>query len=91
MAARATDGIELTSFSSPINLLKLPENVDQRDIEYLEIVTATAGAAITGKTKGSGSVARTYHVAAGDRLDFALRTIDSVTNVSVVRVVWADF
>lgn len=90
MAASSTDGVELSSFGSSIDILRLPENADQRDIDSLTIVTAGAGATITLRTKGSGNSSRTYNVVQGDRLDLQVRTIVSVSNVTLVRVLWGE-
>jgi hypothetical protein len=87
MAARATDGIEYNSFSQAINLYA----VKDRDIERLEILTASAGATITCKTKDGGDVQRVYHVAQGDKLELAIRSLESVTGVTLVRACWGDF
>lgn len=93
MAARATDGVELTSFGSPVNLLKLPENADGRDIELLEVLTVGAAGThtITVKTKGSGGATRTYNVTAGSELKMQIRSIESVSDVTAVRVSWGEF
>lgn len=87
MSARATDAIEYSSFASEIDLY----TVKGRDIESIDILTASAGATITGKTKGSVEVARTYHVTQGTPLSLAMRTIDSVSGVTLIRVNWGDF
>ena len=91
MAARASDAVELTSFTSAVNLLTLPENRDQRDIEKLEIVAATSGVTITCRTKGSGDTNRVYYVAQGDKLELQIRSIQSVTNITRVRACWGEF
>jgi hypothetical protein len=91
VAARATDAIELTSFGSPVDLLRLPENTEQRDIERLVVVAATAGASIVCRTAKSGDTDRPYTVAQGDKLELCIRQIRSVTNVTRVRVEWGDF
>lgn len=90
MAAKATDALDITSFTSPVNLLRLPENTEQRDIERLEIVAATVGASIVCRTKGSGDTNRTYSVAQGDKLELQIRSIQSVTNVTRVRACWGE-
>jgi len=86
MAAKATDALEFSTFSSAINLF------DQkgRDIESLEILTATTGATITVITKGSVETNRVYHVAQGDKIALCIRHIVSVSNVTLVRANWGD-
>lgn len=87
MAARSSDALEYTSFTSAIDLYA----VKDRDIEKLEVVAATAGATITCRTKGSGDTNRVYNVAQGDKLELQIRSIQSVLNVTRVRVSWGDF
>jgi hypothetical protein len=87
--AIAADAIELTSFASAIDLLR--DVTGGCEVLAIRVITAAAGASITGKTKGSGDVARVFTVAAGDDLPLAMRTIDTVTNVTRVRVYWGHF
>jgi hypothetical protein len=87
MSARITDAIEYSSFASAINLYA----VKDRDIERLEILTASVGATITCTTKQSGETTRTYHVTQGVPLDYAIRSIASVSGVTLVCACWGDF
>jgi len=87
MAARAIDALDYTSFASTIDLYA----VKDRDVERLVIVTATSGASIVCRTKGSGDNDRTYSVSQGDALPIQIRQIRSVTNITRVRVEWGEF
>lgn len=86
MAAKATDAIEYSTFTSAINLF----DAKGRDIESLDILTASAGATITTITKGSVEANRVYHVAASDKLELCIRQIVSVSGVTLVRANWGD-
>lgn len=87
MAARSVDALEYTSFASALDLYA----VKDRDIEKLEIITATSPATITCRTKGNGGTNRVYSVAQGDKLELQIRSIQSVTNIARVRASWGEF
>jgi hypothetical protein len=80
----ANDSIEITSFSS-VNLLGFTGG---KDLVGIKVVTASAGASIVGKTAQSADTARTFTVASGEEIPVSLRTIDSVVNVTRVRIYW---
>lgn len=88
MPVVASDAVELTSFTSAIDLLRTVTG--GKEVVRAKVVTATAGATITCKTKSSRTDARTLHVSQGDELNIALRTIDSATNVTALRIEWGD-
>jgi hypothetical protein len=83
----AKDCIELSDFSSPIDLLR--SHTGGKEVIMIEVVAGGAAAQLLCKTAGSGSTARTYSVATGTKLELQARTIDSVTDVTKVRVFWA--
>lgn len=85
----AFDGIELTNFGAAINLL--PDVTGGREVLKLRIVTAAADASITCKTKGSGTTDRVFSVVQGEEIEMAFRTIESVANVTEIRVEWAEY
>lgn len=80
----ANDSTELTLLTA-VPLLSVTGG---KDVIGFKIVTATAGASLVGKTASSGDTARTFTVASGEEIPVSLRTIDSVTNVTRVRIYW---
>ena len=80
----ASDSLEITSFTA-VSLLALTGG---KDVIGFKIVAATSGASIVGKTASSGETARTFTVANGEDVPVSLRTIDSVVNVTRVRIYW---
>lgn len=86
MTREPSDGIELTSFSSAIDLLR--SVTSGKEVVKLEVLAVSATATLTGKTKGSGETARVFTVAAGTTIELPFRTIDSVSNVTRVRIYW---
>jgi hypothetical protein len=84
----ARDCVELSDFSSLIDLLR--SHTGGKEVIMIEVVAAAeSGGSIVCKTAGSGATARTYSVATGSKLELQARTIDSVTDVTKVRVFWA--
>lgn len=87
MSAPACDAIEYSTFSSAVDLYA----VKDRDIYRVTIVAASTGATMTVRTRESGDTNRVLNVAQGDVLELAVRSIQSVSGVSAVRVEWQDF
>lgn len=83
----ASDAIEITDFSSPIDLVR--QHTKGSEILGLQIVTAeTGGGTLVVTTKGSDGAERTLTVSAGDLVELSVRTIESATDVSRVRVLF---
>ncbi len=80
----AADAIELTDFGAAINLYAVYGEIQ-------DVLIVAGSGSITGKTKDSGDTARTFTVAAGEKLGVQLRTIDSVVGVTRVRVYLPDW
>ena len=89
MAARAIDALELSAFGSPVDLFATVTG--GKETEWIQIVAATASATVTVTTSGSGANSRTYNVAQGDTLNLQVRSIQSVVNVTKIRVGWGAF
>ena len=89
MAARAIDALELLTFGSPVDLLGAVTG--GKETEWIQIVAAGASATITVTTPGSGSTNRVYNVGQGDTLNLQVRSIQSVVNVTKIRVGWGAF
>lgn len=87
MSAPACDALEYSTFSSAIDLYA----VKGRDIYGLTILAAVPGASITVRTRESGDTNRVLNVSQGDTLRLAIRSIQSVSGVSSIRVEWQDF
>jgi len=80
------DQLEYTSFGSAINL----EALHGKKVQGVKIVAATASATITVRTEGSGDTVRVWNVAQGEEIICQLRSIESVSNVTNVRVYIGD-
>lgn len=87
MSAPACDAIEYSTFSSAVDLYA----VKGRDIYRMTVLAASAGATMTVRTRLSGDTNRVLNVAQGDVLPLAIRSIQSVSGVSSIRVEWQDF
>lgn len=92
-AARATssgDFLEFANFTKPIDLAALGEI---QGVEVVSVTTPANATSIIGKTKNSNGVGRTATIN-GNSLPYLLlvqlTTIDSVVNVTRVRVYLAD-
>lgn len=86
-AGPAVDAIDYTSFGSAIDLFA----VKKRDIQGIRIVTVATTPTITVTVAGEGSSARTLSVASGEFLPLRVRTIESVSDVTRVRVYWGRY
>jgi hypothetical protein len=80
------DMIELTSFGSAIDILRT--HTDGSETLGMDIITATSGASVVVRTANSGSTNRTLTVVQGDRIEGKFRSIQSVTNVTKIRLYW---
>jgi len=87
MSAPACDAIEYSDFASALDLYA----VKDRDVYRVVVLAATEGATMTVRTRASGDTNRVLNVAQGDELPIAIRSIQSVSGVSSVRVEWQDF
>lgn len=82
----AVDVIDYTDFGAAIDLMA----VHRRDVQFVEIVAATTGASIVVSLP-EATANRTLAVSQGDKLPIRARSIESVTNVTRVRVYWGRY
>jgi hypothetical protein len=78
----ATDVLEYTVFSSPINIYTV-KNAPAR-----KITAVTGDGSVSVKLSGSGGVARTLTLNAGDFEVGEFTSIESASGITRVRVAW---
>jgi hypothetical protein len=86
MAARSIDAVEYSTFTNAIDLF----SVYGRDIERVVVIASTDVATMSVKTRGN-TAAHTIAVLQGESIDVQIRSIESVANITKIRVHFSEF